>query len=110
MYCFWYFRACWVKARSTYSKYYEFYHKHAYLFDQLIYEWLKWNKKQIEQFNWISIPGFYATCILLELKLIVEFDMLEGNNIPIINAISGVSESGRTCNFNNFFCEGILVP
>jgi len=101
-----------VKNSTIYPDYYGFVHQHQTLLQNSVYGLAEWKDKQIKTSNLISIPGCYATCIQLALKPLVEEKILCSNitNIPIINAISGVSGAGRKANLNNSFCEVSVQP
>ncbi|AWH90710.1 N-acetyl-gamma-glutamyl-phosphate reductase [Buchnera aphidicola (Melanaphis sacchari)] len=95
---------------EVYKKYYGFSHKYPEILKNSVYGLAEWNQKKIRRAQLISVPGCYATCVQLALKPILEADFLSSKYIPIVNAISGVSGSGKNPNMNNSFCEVSLQP
>lgn len=99
-----------VKKSSIYLDYYGFLHQYKYLLKQSIYGLAEWKEKEISKAQLIAVPGCYATCVQLALRPLIENNVLSDENVPIINAISGVSGAGRKSSFNNSFCEVSLNP
>ncbi|QCI25285.1 N-acetyl-gamma-glutamyl-phosphate reductase [Buchnera aphidicola (Sitobion avenae)] len=99
-----------MKNSTIYLKYYNFIHQHKELLKNSVYGLAEWKEKKIKKANLIAVPGCYATCIQLALKPLIKENVLCRANMPIINAISGVSGAGRKANLNNSFCEVSLQP
>lgn len=99
-----------IKNRSIYSKYYGFSHRYEDILKESVYGLAEWKEKKIRKARLIAVPGCYATCVQLALKPLVETNVICNTQIPIINAISGVSGAGRKINFTNSFCEVSLQP
>lgn len=95
---------------DIYSKYYGFTHKYKKWLAKSVYGLAEWNAEKIKNAQLISIPGCYPTCIQLAIKPLLEKNLLSDKQWPIINAISGVSGTGRKPTFNNSFCEVSLQP
>ncbi|AEO08416.1 N-acetyl-gamma-glutamyl-phosphate reductase [Buchnera aphidicola str. Ak (Acyrthosiphon kondoi)] len=99
-----------IKKSKVYLSYYGFVHQYKELLKKSVYGLAEWKEKKIKKANLIAVPGCYATCIQLALKPLIEEDVLCNKNMPIINAVSGVSGAGRKANLNNSFCEVSLQP
>lgn len=99
-----------LKNSKIYLDYYGFVHQYQELLKKSVYGLAEWKEKSIKKADLIAVPGCYATCIQLALKPLLEANILCNTNIPIINAISGVSGAGRKANLNNSFCEVSLQP
>ncbi len=56
------------------------------------------------------MPGCYPTAAQLALKPLIDADLLDLNQWPVINATSGVSGAGRKAAISNSFCEVSLQP
>jgi N-acetyl-gamma-glutamyl-phosphate reductase len=92
------------------SKYYGFEHQHPKLLEQAVYGLAEWNADKITQSKMIAVPGCYPTASLLALKPLFEADLLDSNQWPVINAVSGVTGAGRKASMVNSFCEVSLTP
>ncbi|QCI20795.1 N-acetyl-gamma-glutamyl-phosphate reductase [Buchnera aphidicola (Hyperomyzus lactucae)] len=99
-----------LRNSRVYLDYYGFVHQYKELLEQSVYGLAEWQEKKIKKAQLIAVPGCYATCIQLALKPLIQEKILCGTNIPIINAVSGVSGAGRKSNANNSFCEVSLQP
>ncbi len=53
----------------------------------------------------IAVPGCYPTASQLALKPLLESGLIDKNQWPVINAVSGVSGAGRKASMVNSFCE-----
>ncbi|WP_284443238.1 N-acetyl-gamma-glutamyl-phosphate reductase [Buchnera aphidicola] len=98
------------KKSTLYLDYYGFAHQYKELLKKSVYGLAEWKEKKIKKANLIAVPGCYATCVQLALKPLIEENVLCDTNMPIINAISGVSGAGRKTNLKNSFCEVSLQP
>lgn len=96
--------------KKVYLDYYGFVHEYEELLKNSVYGLAEWEQEKIKKANLIALPGCYATCIQLALKPLIKENVLCDKNIPIINAISGVSGAGRKASLNNIFCEVSLQP
>lgn len=99
-----------VRKSRVYLDYYGFIHQYKTLLKKSVYGLAEWQENKIKQAQLIAVPGCYATCIQLALKPLIQAKILCSKNIPVINAISGVSGAGRKSNVNNSFCEVSLQP
>lgn len=99
-----------IKDYNIYKKYYNFEHQHIHWLNKAIYGLVEWERVSIEKGQLISIPGCYATAVQLGLKPIVMSKLIDRNQMPVINAISGVSGSGRQPTMTNSFCEVSVQP
>ena len=99
-----------VNDSAFYEKYYGFTHQHTDLLEQAVYGLAEWNDDKIKEANLIAVPGCYPTAAQLSLKPLIEADLLDLNQWPVINATSGVSGAGRKAAMANSFCEVSLQP
>ena len=56
------------------------------------------------------MPGCYPTAAQLALKPLIEKQLLNLDQWPVINATSGVSGAGRKASMTTSFCEVSLQP
>lgn len=94
-----------VNQAEFYTKYYGFTHQYPELLEQAVYGLAEWNHKQIAQADLIAVAGCYPTVSQLCLKPLIENDLLDEQQLPIINAVSGVSGAGRKASLTSSFCE-----
>ncbi|MDE1313045.1 N-acetyl-gamma-glutamyl-phosphate reductase [Vibrio aestuarianus] len=99
-----------VQGDDFYTNYYGFEHKHAQWLEQAVYGLAEWNAEAIKQSQLIAVAGCYPTASQLAIKPLVEAGLLESNQWPVINAISGVTGAGRKATLTNSFCEVSLQP
>lgn len=98
------------KDGSYIEKYYGFEHQYPQLLTQAVYGLAEWNEEPIKQAKLIAVPGCYPTASLLALKPLFEAGLLDSNQWPVINAVSGVTGAGRKATMVNSFCEVSLTP
>ncbi|MDH2927872.1 N-acetyl-gamma-glutamyl-phosphate reductase [Lonepinella koalarum] len=94
-----------VNNADFYTKYYGFEHKYPELLDFAVYGLAEWNSKQIQQTDLVAVAGCYPTVSQLSLKPLIENNLLDLNQLPVINAVSGVSGAGRKPSITSSFCE-----
>ncbi|KFA59032.1 N-acetyl-gamma-glutamyl-phosphate reductase [Gilliamella apicola] len=94
-----------VNSASFYTDYYGFTHQYPKWLDKAVYGLAEWNSEQIKKAQLIAVPGCYPTASQLPLKPLIEEGLLDNSQWPVINAVSGVSGSGRKPSYNNIFCE-----
>ncbi|MGV3002125.1 N-acetyl-gamma-glutamyl-phosphate reductase [Vibrio sp. E150_018] len=99
-----------VKAEGFYPQYYGFEHTESQWLDQAAYGLVEWNASQVEQAQLIAVPGCYPTASQLAMKPLIESQLLDLNQWPVINATSGVTGAGRKASMTNSFCEVSLQP
>ncbi|MEX0447399.1 N-acetyl-gamma-glutamyl-phosphate reductase [Xenorhabdus sp. SGI246] len=99
-----------VQNTQFYSKYYGFQHKNTNWLEQAVYGLVEWQAEEIKTARLIAVPGCYPTVSQLSLKPLLEEDLLDTEQWPVINAVSGVSGAGRKASLNNSFCEVSLQP
>ncbi|MDU4435961.1 MAG: N-acetyl-gamma-glutamyl-phosphate reductase [Pluralibacter gergoviae] len=99
-----------VNDLAFYEKYYGFTHQHPDLLEQAVYGLAEWSTGRLKDANLIAVPGCYPTAAQLSLKPLVDNNLLELNQWPVINATSGVSGAGRKAAISNSFCEVSLQP
>ncbi|MBD2820383.1 N-acetyl-gamma-glutamyl-phosphate reductase [Xenorhabdus sp. 42] len=99
-----------VQNTQFYKKYYGFEHKNAGWLQKAVYGLAEWQAEKIKQAQLIAVPGCYPTVSQLSLKPLLEQDLLDVEHWPVINAVSGVSGSGRKASITNSFCEISLQP
>ena len=94
-----------VNSPKFYTDYYGFIHQHQKWLNKAVYGLAEWNDEKIKQAQLIAVPGCYPTAAQLPLKPLIEEDLLDNTQWPVINAVSGVSGAGRKSTHNNSFCE-----
>jgi len=99
-----------VSSTTFYQQYYGFTHQYPTLLSQAVYGLAEWNYKAIKQAQLIAVPGCYPTASQLALKPLIKQKLLDTNQWPVINAVSGVSGAGRKASLTNSFCEVSLQP
>ena len=80
------------------------------LLEQAAYGLAEWCGNKLKEANLIAVPGCYPTAAQLALKPLIDADLLDLNQWPVINATSGVSGAGRKAAISNSFCEVSLQP
>jgi len=98
------------KDASYIDNFYGFSHQHPQLLEQAVYGLAEWNSDAIKQSKLIAVPGCYPTASLLALKPLFAQNLLDSNQWPVINAVSGVTGAGRKASMVNSFCEVSLTP
>lgn len=99
-----------VNSQTFYSQYYGFTHQYPELLAKAVYGLAEWNDKSIKQAQLIAVPGCYPTASQLALKPLIKDKLLDSNQWPVINAVSGVSGAGRKASLTTSFCEVSLQP
>ena len=99
-----------VNDGAFYEKYYGFTHQHPDLLKQAVYGLAEWSADALKEAQLIAVPGCYPTAAQLSLKPLIEANLLDLNQWPVINATSGVSGAGRKAAIGNSFCEVSLQP
>ncbi|WP_330961356.1 N-acetyl-gamma-glutamyl-phosphate reductase [Photobacterium sp. 53610] len=94
-----------VKGDDFYTRYYGFSHQHAQWLDEAVYGLAEWNGDAIRQAQLVAVPGCYPTASQLALKPLLAAGLLDTQQWPVINAVSGVSGAGRKASMTNSFCE-----
>ncbi|GBU12733.1 N-acetyl-gamma-glutamyl-phosphate reductase [Enterobacterales bacterium] len=99
-----------VNKPEFYSEFYGFEHQHLDWLDKAVYGLAEWQADKIKDAQLIAVPGCYPTASQLALKPLLENDLLNDSQWPVINATSGVSGAGRKASLGNSFCEVSLQP
>lgn len=99
-----------VNDAAFYEKFYGFTHQHPDLLEQAVYGLAEWNVEKLKEAKLVAVPGCYPTAAQLSLKPLIENDLLDLSQWPVINATSGVSGAGRKAAISNSFCEVSLQP
>ncbi|MCW9709386.1 N-acetyl-gamma-glutamyl-phosphate reductase [Avibacterium sp. 21-586] len=94
-----------VNNAEFYPQYYGFEHRYPELLEKAVYGLAEWNDRAIAQTDLVGVAGCYPTVSQLSLKPLIENNLLALNQLPIINAVSGVSGAGRKASLTNSFCE-----
>lgn len=94
-----------VNNAEFYPQYYGFEHRYPELLEKAVYGLAEWNDRAIAQTDLVAVAGCYPTVSQLSLKPLIENNLLDLNQLPIINAVSGVSGAGRKASLTNSFCE-----
>lgn len=99
-----------VNKPEFYSEFYGFEHQHLDWLDKAVYGLAEWQADNIKTAQLIAVPGCYPTASQLALKPLIENDLLNNDQWPVINATSGVSGAGRKASIGTSFCEVSLQP
>lgn len=99
-----------VQDAEFYRRFYGFEHQHTDVLAQAVYGLAEWQADSIKQAQLIAVPGCYPTASQLALKPLVEAEILNAEQWPVINAVSGVSGAGRKASLTSSFCEVSLQP
>ncbi|MGK2946068.1 MAG: N-acetyl-gamma-glutamyl-phosphate reductase [Candidatus Malihini olakiniferum] len=99
-----------VQNAEFYRRYYGFEHQHADWLAQAVYGLAEFQAEHVKQAQLIAVPGCYPTASQLALKPLVDAQLLNTDQWPVINAVSGVSGVGRKASLINSFCEVSLQP
>lgn len=94
-----------VQADGFYPKYYGFEHTNSQWLEQAVYGLAEWNAEQIKTAQLVAVPGCYPTASQLAIKPLIESNLLDTTQWPVINATSGVTGAGRKATMTNSFCE-----
>lgn len=99
-----------VQDAEFYRRYYGFEHQHADWLAQAVYGLAEFQAERVKQAQLIAVPGCYLMALQLALKPLVDAQLLNTDQWPVINAISGVSGAGRKASLTSSFCEVSLQP
>ncbi|MBU2896948.1 N-acetyl-gamma-glutamyl-phosphate reductase [Vibrio hepatarius] len=99
-----------VKQEGFYEQFYGFQHQHQDCLEIAAYGLAEWNRDSINKAQLIAVPGCYPTASQLAIKPLVDAELLDIQQWPIINATSGVSGAGRKASMTNSYCEVSLKP
>lgn len=99
-----------VQAEGFYPQYYGFEHTNSKWLDKAVYGLAEWNEDAIVGADLIAVPGCYPTASQLAIKPLIESQLLDLNQWPVINATSGATGAGRKATMTNSFCEVSLQP
>lgn len=99
-----------VPEPDFYDKYYGFTHPRQDLLPKAVYGLAEWNHDQIASADLVAVAGCYPTASLTALKPLEKAGLIKSGSMPIINAVSGVTGSGRKATMTNSFCEVSLAP
>ncbi|MGC7561192.1 N-acetyl-gamma-glutamyl-phosphate reductase [Pasteurella sp. PK-2025] len=94
-----------VNHAEFYTQYYGFEHQYPELLTQAVYGLAEWNDEDIKKTDLVAVAGCYPTVSQLSLKPLIEQNLLDLTQLPVINAVSGVSGAGRKANLTSSFCE-----
>ncbi|MCW2480553.1 N-acetyl-gamma-glutamyl-phosphate reductase [Candidatus Symbiopectobacterium sp. NZEC135] len=99
-----------VQDAEFYRRYYGFEHQHADWLAQAVYGLAEFQAERVKHAQLIAVPGCYPTASQLALKPLVDAQLLNTDQWPVINAVSGVSGAGRKASLTSSFCEVSLQP
>ncbi|MFS2225224.1 N-acetyl-gamma-glutamyl-phosphate reductase [Pantoea sp. B65] len=94
-----------VNDANFFTQYYGFTHQHQQWLEKAVYGLAEWQHDKIKEAQLVAVPGCYPTAAQLALKPLIEADLLNNAQWPVINATSGVSGAGRKASLNTSFCE-----
>lgn len=99
-----------VNNPDFYTKFYGFTHQHPEWLEKAVYGLAEWESGALKEAQLVAVPGCYPTAAQLSLKPLIDGDLLDLSQWPVINATSGVSGAGRKAAVSNSFCEVSLQP
>lgn len=99
-----------VNSDEFFTKYYGFEHKFSDWLENAAYGLAEWSADKIKAAQLVAVAGCYPTASQLAIKPLIESNLLDSVQWPIINATSGVSGAGRKATMTNSFCEVSLAP
>ncbi|QCR37604.1 N-acetyl-gamma-glutamyl-phosphate reductase [Nissabacter sp. SGAir0207] len=99
-----------VQDPAFYSEFYGFEHQHLDWLEKAVYGLAEWNTEALKDAQLIAVPGCYPTAAQLSLKPLIDNDLLDLAQWPVINATSGVSGAGRKASLASSVCETSLQP
>ncbi|MEQ9889247.1 N-acetyl-gamma-glutamyl-phosphate reductase [Pectobacterium zantedeschiae] len=99
-----------VQDAEFYRRYYGFEHQHPDWLAKAVYGLAEWRAESVKQAQLIAVPGCYPTAAQLALKPLLDAQLLNSAQWPVINAVSGVSGAGRKASLTSSFCEVSLQP
>jgi N-acetyl-gamma-glutamyl-phosphate reductase len=94
-----------LSGSQEYQQFYGFEHLHGDWLDKAVYGLAEHNHTAIASAELVAVPGCYPTASLCALLPMQKAGLLDSNQPPIINAVSGVSGAGRKAALTNSFCE-----
>lgn len=95
-----------LKDPAVFARYYGFEHQHPELLEDAVYALAEFTtQEELRRASVIALPGCYPTASQLALKPLLDCGLLERSFRPVINAVSGVSGSGRKAKLASSFCE-----
>jgi len=94
-----------VKDPAFYTQYYGFEHQHQDWLDKAVYGLAEWQADKLKDAQLVAVPGCYPTAAQLAIKPLLEKQLLNQDQWPVINATSGVSGAGRKASLGTSFCE-----
>lgn len=94
-----------VKSEDFYPNYYGFEHQHREWLDKAVYGLAEWNREAIQHSSLIAVAGCYPTAAQLAIKPLINANLLDTEQWPVINATSGVTGAGRKATLTNSFCD-----
>lgn len=99
-----------VEQAGFYERFYGFTHQFPHWLSEASYGLAEWNEAHIKQSQLVAVAGCYPTASQLAIKPLLAAQLVDTQQWPIINAISGVSGAGRKASMTNSFCEVSLQP
>ncbi|MBK4775266.1 N-acetyl-gamma-glutamyl-phosphate reductase [Candidatus Pantoea edessiphila] len=99
-----------VKNKNFYKNFYGFQHKNEEWLNKAVYGLAEFQVKEIKKAQLIAVPGCYPTVSQLALKPLLDANLIDRTQYPVINAVSGVSGTGRKASIQSHFCEISLEP
>lgn len=93
-----------LKEAATYAEWYDGAHPAPALLDDAVYGLTEFAREALPPARLVACPGCYPTAVLLGLLPLVEARAISVERITI-NALSGVSGSGRSLKESNLFAE-----
>lgn len=95
---------------GLYPRYYGFEHEETELLKSAVYGLPELAGDRIKSAKLISLPGCYATSVIVPIAPLVQAGMLDRSRPVVVDATSGVSGAGRSANARTSFCEVSQSP
>ncbi|PLR33678.1 N-acetyl-gamma-glutamyl-phosphate reductase [Chimaeribacter californicus] len=99
-----------VRDAAFYTDFYGFEHQHPEWLEKAVYGLAEWQAGALADAKLIAVPGCYPTAAQLALKPLLDNNLLNTDQWPVINATSGVSGAGRKASLKSSVCEVSLQP
>lgn len=99
-----------LKDMHNYPLHYGFEHQNPELVHACHYALPEFSPATSWQAQLLSMPGCYPTAATLALRPLIQNQLFDPTQTPVISAVSGVSGAGRKASLKTSFCEVSLQP
>jgi N-acetyl-gamma-glutamyl-phosphate reductase len=94
-----------LKDPALYPEFYGYEHQHPAYLAKAPYGLAEWISADELNQSLFAVAGCYPTASALALLPLIKHQLLAGNSVPVISAVSGVSGAGRKASLSTSFCE-----